>query len=50
MQVVVEHENTLQRKLYACQPQVFTLQVAWQTNSATKHDIKAVMLGLRQVR
>ena len=42
--------NTLQRRLYACPPEVCTLQLAWQTNSAAKHDIKAAMLGLREVR
>lgn len=43
-------QNTLQRRLYDCPPEVFTLQLAWQTNSAAKHDIKAAMMGLREVR
>lgn len=42
-------QSILQRKLHACPPQVFTLQLARQTESAIKHDIKAVALGLREV-
>ena len=42
--------GALQCRLYDRPPEVFTLQLAWQTNSARKPDIKAAMLGLREVR
>lgn len=41
--------NTTQHRLYSQPPAVFTMQIAWQTASATAHDIKAAMLGLREV-
>lgn len=40
----------LQRRLFAEPPQVFTMQLAWQSASASQAHIEAVMLGLRRVR
>lgn len=42
--------NIMQRKLLGAPPQVFTMQLAWQSDKASKRDIQDVTLGLRQVR
>ena len=31
-------------------PKVFTMQLAWQTDNESKQDIKAAMMGLREVQ
>ena len=42
--------NIVRQRLLGVPPQVFTMQLAWQSASASQADIQAVMLGLRKVR
>ena len=39
----------MQHLLVSQPPKVFTVQMAWQTDSQSKQDVKAAMMGLRQV-
>lgn len=43
-------EHCTTQGLHAAAPEVFTIQLAWRTSSASKEDIKGAMQGLRQVR
>ena len=42
-------QNLVQHRLFAETPEVFTMQLAWQTASASRSEIKAALLGLREV-
>ncbi|KAL0037262.1 hypothetical protein WJX79_009015 [Trebouxia sp. C0005] len=41
--------NRVLHSLVSQPPEVFTMQLAWQTDNESKQDIKAAMLGLREV-
>ncbi len=40
----------MQHCLVSHPPNVFTMQLAWQTDNESKQDIKAAMMGLREVQ
>ena len=42
--------NRVQHCLVSQPPKVFTMQLAWQTDNESKQDIKAAMLGIREVQ
>ncbi|DBA77474.1 TPA: hypothetical protein ACH3X1_009298 [Trebouxia sp. C0004] len=42
-------KNCVLHSLVSQPPKVFTMQLAWQTDNESKQDIKAAMMGLREV-